>query len=93
MPVWLLSVGVAAMPLGTISTCDYGPGGGTFFFDDSDDERGLLFVDDAYIPSCCFNGYDDVVIVEDGYPYYEDVVVYDYYEDAGPYGEVIVEDY
>lgn len=73
--VTLLALG--AVPLATVATCDYGPGGGTFFLDQG--------IDDFFVPSYGF-GPGSEVYYEDAYyedAYYEDV----YYEEEYYYEE------
>lgn len=60
--VWkaLAIIALGACPLATVSTCDYGPGGGTLFYDQIDDgyyyDDGY-YDDGYYYDDCCF--YDD----------------------------------
>ena len=58
----LAVLALGAAPLATVSTCDYGPDGGTFFYDqiggggdDDDDDDD----DDGYYEDDCCGYYDD----------------------------------
>ena len=79
---WLLVLFAGAMPLGTVSNCDYSPAGGTFFLDQFDDDDGEFI----YYGGSPHDGY---VVVEEDY-YYEDDYYYDeyyydeYYDDCNP---------
>ncbi|HUU84257.1 MAG TPA: hypothetical protein VM243_12205 [Phycisphaerae bacterium] len=76
---WTLALLAGAVPLGTVATCDGGPGGGSLFYDRIDNDHG-------YNGGSFFGGgpsygyHDDVIIVED---YAYDEVYYDdyYYDD------------
>lgn len=72
---------IGAMPFATVSSCDMGPGGGSFFLDRGVDSLfygpGDVIVDDYY--------YDDY--------YYEDDYYYDdYYYDDGYYDDGYYDD-
>ncbi|MCP4250856.1 MAG: hypothetical protein GY778_27780 [bacterium] len=83
---WMLALLAGTMPLATVGTCDYGPGGGTFFLDQGGHRGGdgVVFIDDG--PSR--GGFVDVFI-DDGY-YYEDDY---YYEDEYYYEEDYYDEY
>ena len=80
---WVLALLAGTMPLGTVATCDGGPGGGTLFYDRFDDDhyygRDTVFVGGPH------HGYHDEVIIVEDYVYdevyYEDVYYDDYYCD------------
>ncbi len=75
---WMLALLAGTMPLATVGTCDYGPGGGTFFLDQgSHHGDSVVFIDDGPRRGGFFD-----VFIDDGY-YYEDDVFYDdvYYDD------------
>ncbi|MHC4066472.1 MAG: hypothetical protein ACYSUI_18500 [Planctomycetota bacterium] len=80
---WMLALLAGSMPLGTVATCDYSGGGGTFFLDRSGHgDDGVFFIDDGHRGG----GFVDFFIEDDVYyedDYYIDEVFYedDYYDD------------
>ncbi|MCP4593292.1 MAG: hypothetical protein GY842_21355 [bacterium] len=79
----LAVVAMGGMPLATVSSCDYGAGGGNFYLDRE--------VDAFYGPGYVSPGGYDVVVEE---VYYEEDVYYDdyYYEDEYWYEEEYYEE-
>lgn len=67
----LAILALGASPLATVSTCDYGPGGGYFFLDRGVEAFGTSgYVEEVYYDDGCCGGY------------YEEVIYYDeYYDD------------
>jgi len=67
----LLLVILGTVPLGTVSTCDYADGMGSFLYDHGDGGTVIIPGDD-------FHHDDDVIIIE------EEVIIEDvYYDDCG----------
>jgi hypothetical protein len=67
---------MGGLPLATVGSCDYGPGGAALFLD--------RHVGECYHGGCGYPGGYDVVVEDDYYVedvYYED----DYYVDGGYY--------
>ena len=82
---WVLALLAGTMPLGTVATCDGGPGGGSLFYDRFDDDH---YYDDHY--------YDDGLVVVGGpsYGYHDEVIIVeDYGYDEVYYEEVYYDDY
>jgi hypothetical protein len=75
----LAIVCMGGMPLATVGSCDYGPGGGEFFLDRNVDGFGYPGHMHGYPP-----GFD--VVVEEDY-YVEDVYYEDYWYDEEYYDE------
>lgn len=79
---FMMILAAGAMPLATVSTCNYGPGGGTFYLDqfEFDDDDSFDFGFDFFdYDDCCYYDeyytYEEVVVYEDPY-YYEEVYYY-----------------
>ena len=74
----LLAVALGAMPLGTVSTCDYSNGSGMFYYDQGDGMyvgrgHGRSYADEIYVEDVY---YEEEIIVEDVY-YYDDCYWWD----------------
>ncbi len=86
---WVLALLAGSMPLGTVVTCNGGPGGGTLFYDSFGDgghfDDGLVFAGGPRR-----GHYDEVIIVEDYV--YDDVYYDDIYYDDVYYQDVYYDD-